>query len=200
MFELWKIVEENRATFYDYSTNVRHNLWRSRIVKFLTAAVASFLFSKMSEQFLGAVLTVYSILIGFSFNVLFQLISFDGVRKAAGQSLETEAKLDRLQMLSNELFYNVSYFNVISIILVIFTLCYFLVYLPQPSAVYALAQSIISVSERVQEWFTCTMAVGKFMIRVGFYFLLFESVYSFLRTISRLSHFFKLKMDLQKTG
>ncbi len=200
MFNIWQIAKKNRETFYNYSTDEPLNLRPSRIVKGGIAFFLVLLFPNVGKDFLGTILAVYSILIGFSFNVLFYLLSIRKLYPSSqADSLEKQIKYEKLNRLRDELFYNVSYFSICAISLVIISLTFFLFdsfsrkfveYLPWASTLknliqeYSVALSYISV------------LISHFY-KFVFYVLLIESMYSFIRTIGRVSFYFEEKIKLQ---
>jgi len=197
--EISKIIQSNRDTFYDFSSGVRANLLWLRLAKLVVATASAVLFSVFSDPFLAAVLTVYSILIGFSFNVLFQLFSFDPSSLVKGDaSLERRVRVDRLKTLGDELFYNISYFNIVSIAVVVLALGYSFVYAPVPflrrfvhvglfSTALADARMYLELLKEPLRFLGCSI----------FYYLLIESICTLGRTIARMSFFFSLKIRLQ---
>ena len=75
MFNVRSIIANNNRTFYNYRTDERFSIVpRIIIFVFISAAVALSNFIRPSD-FLSAVLAVESILVGFSFSVLFFLLS-----------------------------------------------------------------------------------------------------------------------------
>jgi hypothetical protein len=198
MSELQKIVKENRESFYDFSTKKRTPIYRLYVVELIFAFCLSLLFSGVGIGFFGAVLTVYSILIGFSFNVLFQILTFSGTKPAGGTtSLERANKLERINKLADELYFNVSYFNVISIAIVILTLLCFLPYLPDPRFLSLLSGFAIALE--IQRHLNAGLVFDliSFCVRTFYYALIIESLYTLIRTVGRMSFYFSMKMDLQ---
>jgi hypothetical protein len=191
MSELLKVIQKNRETFYNYATNERSQRWPSYTIKLLIALVASTVCSSLETGFLGAVLTVYSILIGFSFNVLVYLLSFAKDKIESSQpSIEAKLREEKIHKLTEELFFNVSYFNLVSLALVVVTLTCFLTFVPFPVLMPSLHNvtppNIAPGLHGLVPWLA--------LIFRAFYFLLIvESLAALIRTIGRISFFFTLK-------
>lgn len=191
MSELLNVIRKHQGTFYNYATNAPTRRWPSTFAKVATALLASIFCSSLSTSFLGSVLTVYAILIGFSFNVLVYLLSFAKERiDVPGGSIEADLRGARIHKLTEELFFNVSYFNLVSIGLVVITLICFLTYLPIPAIDTALSKvklpDFIRTYEALGPWATA-------LFRFVYLLLIVESLAALIRTIERISFFFSLK-------
>ena len=102
--------------------------------------------------------------------------------------------------MSNELFYNVSYFNIITLLVILTALIfflfdtgfsYFVLYLSELELIRSLLCNLKPYTSYISStvlWF----------YRVLFYFLIIESFYSFGRAIGRMSFYFQKKIELQK--
>lgn len=193
------IVRNNNATFYNYRTGAPSPVWRRVALTMFGALLLTIPFHAGLSTFLGSVATAQSILVGFSFNVLFFLVSSSNIAAPFdGGSLEKKLKQDKLRILSNELFYNVSYFNFVAIGSVLVSLS---LLLPAPSlnwirvaiSAYADAEYLASISGI---WAKLREAIAIALVFL-FYFLMLESFLTFYRTAVRVSFFFgeKLKYD-----
>lgn len=197
MFNLIEIVKKNRATFYNYSTGDKSNILLSYFLKSFIAVCFASLFIIPSNNFLNATLTISAILLGFSFNVLFYLLSSNKLFiDEEDDSIEIKLKKEKVNKLSDELFYNVSYFNIITLLVIVTALIfflfdsglsYFILYLNELELIRSLKPYLAYISSAVL-WF----------YRVLFYFLIIESFYSFGRAIGRMSFYFQKKIELQK--
>lgn len=118
MFRIYDIIKENNSTFYDYRNNRRISRRVHNVCICACATIGCILSKDPSKDFLSAVVAVQAILIGFSFNVLFSLIS-QSKAPVIGTSLEDGLAKNKIEKLATEIFYNVSYFNVISLSCVI---------------------------------------------------------------------------------
>jgi len=195
------IVRNHNATYYDFDTDIQRAVWpRYLIVAFVSAAYV-FVFNSLSTDALGALLTVQSILIGFSFSVMFFLLSGSIPEIKDNGSIESDLKRKRLTKLSKELFYNVSYFNVIAISSVVLAL---LLLLPNFDT-RSFLEWVQNHSE-LQFW-TEAQWRAKFALVADYLFptleflliaFLAESLTTFARTVGRVSFYFERRLKLEE--
>jgi len=127
MFNLINIIKYNRNTFYDYATNKKLGVLRSYLSKISFSCVISFVCLAPSATFIDATLQVHAIPLGFSFNVLFYFLANDKLRAGeTGSSIEKKIIITKLNKLSEEIFYNVSYFNIVALFVIAVALLYLL--------------------------------------------------------------------------
>lgn len=200
MFNIREIIRHNRATYYNFSTGRSTSLLLPYATKFLLAFLMAYLFANIQKDFLNVVITIYAILIGFSFNILFYLLSINKIRiNLENDSLETQIRIEKTNKLADELFYNVSYFNISSICVIITTLLFFL-FESRGSNFLAHIENwptLGSYLESLEPYLTAVMQFFTWGYRVFFYLLLLESLDCFLRTIGRVSFYFQEKIKLQ---
>lgn len=195
MFNVFTIIRNNSTTFYDLYTRKPRSQKPRLFTASVIAFVAALLFSNVSESLLSGFLAVQSILLGFTFNVMFFLLGNREAEAESYKSLEAKLRAERLRELYKELFYNVAYFNLIAVLSIIVAA---LLLLPNPEIpkfmhgwylveVYArwLQTSIIPVF--VQN-------LTNFGSMFVFYCLAIEVVYSVARVIGRTSFYFERKM------
>ena len=136
-----------------------------------------------------------SILLGFTVNVMFFLLGNREKEKPEGTSIEAKVRSKRLRDLYHELFYNVSYFNLIavaSIIVVNRTL------LPTPEVPRFLRG--LQAVEAYVHWIetsavpTVLSTITRGFAMAVFYAISIEVVYSIARVIGRTSFYFEWKM------
>jgi hypothetical protein len=199
MFDVRTIVERNGETFYDYASGERQSQ-RSRVLLMVIASVAlCWLLQPQSETFLNAVLTAQAILVGFSFSVLFFLLSNAEISPAPEESIERKIKRKKLAALAKELFHNVSYFNVVAICSVVLSL---MLLLSGPDVVAwkciveTISKYAVSVPDSVNLWASHAMTAAHTLAAACLYFCLFESAFTFFRTVVRVSYYFEQKLGL----
>lgn len=197
------IVRNNNATFYNYNTGKPVKRWRSIAVVCVLACCFSVLFRNELGSFFGSVAAAQSILVGFSFSVMFFLLSSEVVTAPNdAASLEKKQKYEKLNKLCEELFYNVSYFNLVAIACVIVSL--FLM-LPPPAfgilSQFAGDLSGVDVGSAFSQFWSHAKFVTQSSLLFLFYLLMLESFSAFYRTALRVSYFFeqKLKYDAANT-
>ncbi len=151
------------------------------------------LFPKVDSDFIDNALTIYAILIGFSFNILFFLLSVTKKEKITTNFLEDQNKAKKIHKLGKELFHNVSYFNLVSISLILIAITY--------NLCKGYETEILSyVSKYVSDEYSKSLrCVASYTQNTIFYALLVESTYTFIRTLSRVSFYFDKKIKFEET-
>jgi hypothetical protein len=199
MANLKNIISKNNKTFYNYYTDkpqcIALRLTFTGVVSFLLAIM----FSAIDDSFVNAVLTVQSILVGFSFSVLFFLLSGAEIKSITKGSIEQKQKVKKLKTLSEELFYNVSYYNLVAISSVLVALLYLLPDMDQNSKIPTMVIEFVTSmagSQDVLSWFSSIANWTEMAIRFILYFLVIEGMYTFWRTVRRVSFFFAEKLSL----
>ena len=196
MINLIKIIAQNNLTFYNYATGEPTSIYKRTVVKLALAILISTFFSNLSKDLMGLTLTVFSILLGFSFNILFYLMTLNKENVTdLGPSLEAKLKSEKIDNLKQELFYNVSYFNLISIVLILVSLAIFISDNNNLKSLLSLFNSetmLIAQSSLLK-----AQSVSTKIFTFVFYLTLIECIYTFIRIISRVSYFFEQKIKLQ---
>lgn len=200
MSSLKDIVRRNSETFYDFGTGRRYSILPRLISFVILSFVLSLIFSDLDAQVLSAIITVQAILIGFSFSVIFFLVSSPGVSgDAQSKSIEKSVKAERLVRLSNELFHNVSYFNLVGIACVISAVILMLPKIETIEIVVGVYRNAVaSIPEGMPGhsyvkgfyWFAGLVSEALFV------FMLLESIYTFVRVVKRVNFFFSERIDL----
>jgi hypothetical protein len=199
MFDVRTIVERNSETFYDYASGERRS---QKVRVFLTAMMSvglCWLLQRQSETFLNAVLTAQAILVGFSFSVLFFLLSNAEISSVPEESIERRLKRQKLTTLAKELFHNVSYFNVVAICSVVLSLLLLMSgpdltvwkWLAEVASTY-----VVVVPTSADLWMARITAAIQSIAAATLYFCLFESAFTFFRTVVRVSYYFEQKLGL----
>jgi hypothetical protein len=195
VFNVREIVHNNNATFYDFDSEVPQNQNTRYLITLLIALFAALFFSKISDNLLAGFLAVQSILLGFSINIMFFLVSNREGIKTKHHSLESELRSQRLNKLYHELFYNVSYFNLIAIGSIIIAV---MLLLPVPEIPNFLRGN--AVVDIYQGWLNTSSvpdllkAVLHGCAMLVFYAMTIEVMFSISRVIGRTSFYFERKM------
>ena len=191
MISFKEIVQSNQKTFYDYSRGEGARVSSFQIYKVFFSIVFAFVFSNLGAGFLGIVLSIYAILTGFGFNILFYLINFQ--KGVDTTTLEQEVLSKKINKLSTELFYNVAYFNLISVALIILCLLHYLFSSLDLNIINSLAG--IPIFNKVPEVIPSLLAkMGELLILIYnglFYYFLIESLFTFVRITSRAFYMFQ---------
>lgn len=163
-------------------------------VTILVSTVLGITLDGSLSNFLSNVITIQSILIGFSFSVMFFLISNKGIEDDGSGSLEKDLKRKRLNKLSHEIFDNVAYFNLVAMACLSIAV---LLSFPPLSTKAIKWTSNIWLLANVGEWRLahCISSSVLILTRSLFYFFLAESAYTFGRTVGRVNYYFDMKLD-----
>jgi hypothetical protein len=196
MFSFKNIVKKHIETFYDYRTSRRKSvLPRYLILVILSLAITS-VFNELVADFYANIITVQSILVGFTFNVMFFLTSNNRTTiKSNQKAIEVQQKIDKLNLLSEEIFYNVCYFNLVAIISIIIAIILAGIPTYSPTLFVFLDKSIgVEFLERLPHGQYSTLAIKGLM---GFlYFCVIESFITFLSTARRVTYLFHSQRQL----
>lgn len=193
MFSIFDIVRRDAATYYNYDTNNR--VGRSKtIAVFATFAVFfGVVVGESSSDFLAGALSAEAILVGFSFNVLFYLVANRLTKPATYASLEHELRFARLSKLSDEVFDNVTYFNLVAIGSAVAALALLLIGSEEFSAnlhkIGDFIESRTRITGEALSWADCIARVIGLAVLI---FLLAESIYTFLRAVGRVRFYFSM--------
>lgn len=195
MFNVREIIGNNAATFYDFDTRKRRSQKPRLVATCIIAVAAAMVCPNVSDNLLAGFLAVQSILLGFTFNVMFFLLANREDGASAGGSIEAELRLERLRDLYHELFYNVSYFNLIAVasIIVATTLLLPTPKVPEYIGDWSLVRSYV-------DWLGTSSiprsaeAISHGVHMLIFYAIAIEVIYSIARLIGRTSFYFERKI------
>lgn len=197
MASIKAIIQHNNKTFYDYRSKKIGSPY-PRLTVFLACSISiSILFRDLGDVFMNAVLSVQSILIGFSFSVLFFLVSGSITVKKSDHSREKQYRVERLNVLANELFYNVAYYNTVSIGSVIIALLFLL---PNFSIFSIISENYIFLElfDKISAGFTSKVVdIVSRILTFIIAFLLIDSIFTFFRIVKRVNFFFSEKLSLR---
>jgi len=202
VFNVREIVRNNNATFYDFNTRKRVSQWPRFVSVCLVAFIAALVCPKVSDNLLSGVLAVQSILLGFTVNVMFFLLGNREKETSEGTSIEAKVRSKRLRDLYHELFYNVSYFNLIAVASIIVATG---LLLPTPEVPGFLRG--LSPVETYVHWLgtsklpTVASAIARGGAMFMFYAISIEVIFSIARVIGRTSFYFERKMgEMRRVG
>lgn len=196
MANLFEIVRRNNGTFYDNRSNQRKSVVPRMLCFLVVSLVVAWVSGTPSDTVVSSVITVQSILVGFGFSVLFFLVSSERENEEEAKSLEDKARRKRLNVLSDELFFNISYYNIATFLSVLLALLFAF----DISGISSFADAI-STAMSVQDE-TLDKANGyldiahRFLISI-FYFVLIESVFTFYRIVIRVNFYFDQKRKVK---
>jgi len=195
VFNVRQIIRNNNATFYDFNTRKRKSQWPRVVFACLFSLIAAISCPKVSDNLLAGVLAVQSILLGFTVNVMFFLLGNREKETAEGTSIEAKLRSKLLRDLYHELFYNVSYFNLIAVASIIVATGLLLPTPEVPGFLRGLQPVEIYVhwlgTSKVP---TVVSVVVRGCAMFAFYAISIEVVFSIARVIGRTSFYFERKM------
>lgn len=192
-----EIIQRNNETFYDYQSKKVQSPYGRLFKFFIFSLLVSILFDDLGSAFLNSVLAVQSILIGFSFSVLFFLVSGSISINEQEHSREKKYRVERLNTLATELFYNVAYYNTVSICSVVLALLFLLPNLSIFS--YVLESKLIQyfLDKVTSSTLGEIKDIGSRVFTLVFVFLFSDSVFTFFRIVRRVNFFFSEKLSLK---
>lgn len=197
MFSLFDIYSKNRATFRNYRTRKAGRVWP----RYLTILAISLTFSLVIEipntNALRVIITVLGIVTGFSFSVLFFLANNGGAEKIErDDSIELDLKVERLQDLSIELFYNVSYFIVVSLISILLA-SIFLIFSDysevRPNYWLNTQSAFVEWLEYLGPIVLCVIST---VLILCFWLFLCDSVSTLFRVVKRINFLFSERIEI----
>lgn len=201
MLNFIEIARRNAATFYDAATGERYSLRYRYIVLMLVALVSAISFGSRENELYDGIITSQAILVGFSFNVMVFLASRSALHPPDATSLEQARRAARLNKLAEEIFFSLSYFNLIAISSVLLALM--LVASSAESVTIDNLAQAISTSAGVSLESVTEIVVGLnywtgFLLTWALYFLVLDAVFTFTRVIRRSSYFFLKKIEFER--
>ena len=196
MFNVRDIVRNNSSTFYDFDTRERRSQRPRVITTCLVALIMAVSCPRVSDNLVAGFLAVQSILLGFTVNVMFFLLGNPENDVVDRRSIEAELRSERLRDLYHELFYNVSYFNLIAVASIVIATA---VLFPAPEVPdYVRGWPPVEAYVR---WLdtspvpTVVSAALRGAAMFAFYAVAIEVIFSIARVIGRTTFYFERKMD-----
>lgn len=176
----------NWETFYRFDSGDRVNLIPRYFLIVLVSIFATVFSGDLITDFTNVSVSVLSIFAGFSFAVIFFIVEEKGreaPKKDDDDDLERELVIEKLEKLKNELFFNLSYFNMISI----FAVCILLSH-----SVSIVGKIDAYAGREVAELYLLIFVnTGKFLA----FFLVIEAIATFYRVVARLTFYFFEKFE-----
>jgi hypothetical protein len=199
MFSILAIINRNIQTYYDFATDKQISIIPSLIVKLSVSFLVSLFIGGINPNFLSATISSYAVLTGFSFSIIFFLISSPKyAHNKNDASLERALRSQKLNKIKEELFYNISYFNISAIFVIIFAL---LLSLLQSHTRYSIPEFVNQIDrQNYHSWLIHLNQLKHlffFVVHLFFYFLVFESLVTLLRVMARVNFYFQERIKLE---
>jgi len=189
------IIKRNNSTFYDNRSGEQNSVLPRQTGFILVSLLVAWVLGTPSDTVVSSVITVQSILVGFGFSVLFFLVSSDHVDENAATTRENKERRKRLNKLSDELFFNISYYNIVTIISVLLSMLFAF----DISSIKTLSVDVSNAAQLSQIVVTTLTTIAdvahRLLISI-FYFVFFESVYTFYRIVVRVNFYFEQKRKI----
>ncbi|MEG3162952.1 hypothetical protein U1763_20940 [Sphingomonas sp. LB2R24] len=191
MFSISEIFRRDASTYYEYESSNRVGRARTIILFVMFGLFIGATVSEASNDFLAGALSAEAILVGFSFNVLFYLVANRLTKPATYASIEHELRFKRLSKLSDEVFDNVTYFNLVAIGSAVVSLTLLLIGSDGLNAnLHKISEFIQSRTSITAETLSWSKWIARSFGLAVLIFLLAESIYTFLRAVGRVRFYF----------
>lgn len=191
MFSILDIVRRDAATYYEYESENRVGRTKTLTVFVIFAVSLGGAVGEASNDFLAGALAAEAILVGFSFNVLFYLVANRLTKPSIYAGIEHELRFERLSKLSDEVFDNVTYFNLVAIGSAVAALLLLLIGSDSFNANLHTIAAIIKDRTRITgEALSWANYAARSLGLAVLIFLLAESIYTFLRAVGRVRFYF----------
>lgn len=192
IMRLRKIYSDNESTHYDYSTGACQPTYARKAFLVCLAAVIAFCLGRDINEFVGVILTVQAILIGFSFSVMFFLVEERQITPPASETREEKLRRNQLETLCKEIFWNISYFNVVSLISMAAAM---LLMIPSPIGFIPVHRLPETISiDAYSSAISYAMVIAFFFGKFAFSVLLIDSAYTFARLVGRVNFLFEKRI------
>jgi len=193
MFSIKEIIRRDAETYYEFDNKHRISRAKTIFIFAVSSILVGGLVGKASNDFLAGALSAQAILVGFSFNVLFYLVANRLGTPARYASIEHELRFERLSRLSDEVFDNVTYFNLVAIFSALAALILLLAASEHYDAnliriAHWIGQTTYLDAQELKwlRWAVSSLTLATLL------FLLAESIYTFLRAVGRVRFYFSM--------
>jgi len=191
MFDFANIIRDDRETYRNFETDLPTPYWRPKLVRLFCATILAIFFYDINTEFLTALISAYSILLGFGFSVLFNLSNNSLVETTEKfDSIEDELTAKKIKIVRNQLFKNVSMFVSVSIMI----LTGILIFMVLGNAEKFVCEKFNNLLNS-NVYFSCVFRATRLAFVSGLYFLILESFVSFMRVVERVNYTFRNKFS-----
>ena len=199
MSEFKNIVDNHFQTFYNYNTNIKTRHVKRYALLLILSILVALLFPFFSNDFLNSVVGVFSIMIGFTLNVLFLLIAKPLVESGeAPSSRELVLKAKKIKKLQDEIISNVLYFNVVALTIVALAVLFLITSRLPLGELNVFGYSIFNINGKVDyRYFKIAFCVIQIIVVSLYYLMVFEAIYNLYRLVTRVSFLFRRKLQIE---
>lgn len=188
-----KIILDNNSTFYNYSSNERISIFKRISIFIIISIFLALVFTKSINDLISNAITVQSILLGFSFSVLFYIASNKEKIKDNYPSIEDKLNHKKMIKLSYEIFSNVSYYNLVAISSLALGLLIIFLNPPTENDSIKFILDFFTFCGLEKENLFQIKKIILLSLKALFYFFMIESGYTFLRIVGRIQYLFDEK-------
>lgn len=197
MSSILDIVYRDAATYYKYDASNRVSRIPTVIIFALISLMVAIVTQVASNDFLAGALSAQAILVGFSFNVLFYLVANRLTVPGRWFDIDHELRFERLAKLSDEIFDNVTYFNIVAIASVVACLTLLLI----GSDAFNANLRFVCAFQQVKAYINTDLVVAaakvmRALLLAILLFLLIESVSTFVRAVGRVRFYFTMLKEM----
>lgn len=197
MSSITDIVRRDAATYYKYDASNRVSRIPTVIIFVLISLAVAIVTQVASNDFLAGALSAQAILVGFSFNVLFYLVANRLTVPSRWFDIDHELRFERLAKLSDEIFDNVTYFNIVAIASVVACLALLLIGSDAFNANLRFVCSVQKIRAYIDTDLLVIVAkVMRALLLAILLFLLIESVSTFVRAVGRVRFYFTMLKEM----
>ncbi|GGB21855.1 hypothetical protein [Allosediminivita pacifica] len=196
MTSLIEIVRRNNSTFYDNRSGKKKSVVARTLLFVTLSLISSWVLGTPSDTVVSAVITVQSILVGFGFSVIFFLVSSERENEDGANGIEDRIRRKRLNTLSDELFFNISYYNVVTF----FSVTLSLLFAFNIDGVSSFAGGVVAdldIQGGVKDNLRQYVEWAHHILIAFLFFVLLESVFTFYRIVIRVNFFFDQKRKVK---
>ena len=183
----------NRQTFYHFDQDghkVPDDVWYRYLVMLLLAFVAALFADAQQDDFLGSVIAIISIIIGFAFSVLVFFATQDPLKIVSDVSREKRNQKSRANELGDEIFVNIGYFVYISLGFLVAACVWFFV-ANEKSVILTLVELFEFQEDKDVTKFSMAANFWVFkLVQFAVFALFFESIATFFRVVRRVMFYF----------
>lgn len=200
MHSLRELHQLERETFRNARTGQLIPVWPRYLAAFLISIFCASFWTEVDSSTLRSILTVLGVLVGFSFSIMFFLVSNPLKGGGISNRLEHEFRERRLEQLSKEIFINVSYFSFVTLCAIALGVLILLpIWAPFVLALehFSSVEEPTSMTLGLQAFLTWAVWILKISTAILFWFSVLVSALSFQRIVRRVSFFFSERIALE---
>lgn len=199
MLNLYDLFKKNAETFYSIHQDGSKSYENIKIRYFLifsAALIMASISSAFNDNIMMGIITVESIIMGFSFNVMVYIASQDSLKEDVSKYRENRKKAENLNQLSDEIFYNISYFINISLVCIIISVFWISVKSDSTITKMILELFIVISDTKNNIYIPCAISTFNWIWKLALFATTLESLLVFYRLVRRVTFHFQERKKL----